>query len=217
MLEYDQNGKAIYSSGPDQRVTQFSFVPSSSSTAAEDDMAETSRSISGEWQQTSTKRLHKHDVRALAMFPSYSLAPRSSLAPLNPGVAPVLASGGLDMSLVLTSAAQSEGVSKKSNKEQSLVKNPLTKKGKEVFSDAVKVDLGYVPRGYGNDVISIAREKKLVLVRRYRGIALFRIRDMIRRGEEVDGESVPGGWDKVLEMDFQVSAIPAKRVSETRR
>jgi len=139
------------------------------------------------------------------MFPGYSLAPRNSSPIVNPNVAPVLASGGLDMSIVLTSAGQTGGMARR--KGPLAIKserNPITNKGKDTFNDAVKVDLGYVPRGHGSDVIGVAREKRLVLVRRQRGVALFRVREMRSRGQEAEDETVPGGWDKVLEMNFQV-------------
>jgi U3 small nucleolar RNA-associated protein 4 len=198
----------VYTSGPDQRVAQFTYVSSSSGVDRDelDDPTSTSSS-SGEWQQTSIKRLHKHDVRTLAIFPGYSLAPRNSSPIINPHVAPVLASGGIDMSVVLTSAGQTGGLATKRKGPLAIKSevNPITNKGKETFTDAVKVDLGYVPRGNGTDVIGVAREKRLVLVRRQRGVALFRVREMRGRGEEAEGESVPGGWDKVLEMNFQVS------------
>lgn len=194
----------MYTSGPDQRVAQFTYVPASSSNDR-DELDATPAGSTGEWQQTSIKRLHKHDVRSLAMFPGYSLAPRNSAPIVNPNVAPMLASGGLDMSIVLTAAGQTGGVARRKGPLAiRLEKNPITNKGKETFSDAVKVDLGYVPRGHGTDVIGVAREKRLVLVRRQRGVALFRVRDMRGRGEEAEGENVPGGWDKVLEMNFQV-------------
>jgi len=211
-----QDGKAIYSSGPDQRVAQFTFVPSANAingSGGGDDNQDgptSSSTLSGEWQQTSIKRLHKHDVRTLAMFPGYSLAPRNGAISVNPGVAPILASGGLDMSIVLTTAGQSHGIARRKGPLAIKVEtNALTNKGKETFADAVKMDLGYVPRGHGTDVMTVARGKRLILVRRARGVALFRVRDMRSRGEEAEGETVPGGWDKVLEMNFQVGGARA--------
>jgi U3 small nucleolar RNA-associated protein 4 len=197
----------VYTSGPDQRVAQFTYVASASANDRDElDRPTSTVGASGEWQQTSIKRLHKHDVRTLAVFPGYSLAPRNSSPIVNPHVAPVLASGGLDMSIVLTSAGQTGGLAARRKGPLAIKSetNPITNKGKETFTDAVKVDLGYLPRGNGTDVIGVAREKRLVLVKRQRGVALFRVREMRSRGEEAEGEAVPGGWDKVLEMNFQV-------------
>jgi hypothetical protein len=60
------------------------------------------------WILASAKRLHSHDVRALAHWPLHTpLSPAHAARAyaLPAGVAPVLASGGLDITLVLAQAA----------------------------------------------------------------------------------------------------------------
>lgn len=54
-------GKAIYTSGVDQKTIQFSIINTSSEKG--------SSSSSTRWAQTSSRRLHSHDVRALAIWP----------------------------------------------------------------------------------------------------------------------------------------------------
>lgn len=155
----------MFTSGPDQRVCQFTLVPSTNA---------------DEWHLTATKRVHTHDVRALAVFPPYT--PIS--APVNPNTAPVLASGGWDMALVLTPAAAPGVFAQR-------LGNPLGKaKGlnRVVFEEAFARKMSYL----GQARISVSRDARLVLGRKDRSVGVWRV---------LEDEK---GWEKVLEMDLKV-------------
>ncbi|RSH87122.1 U3 small nucleolar RNA-associated protein [Saitozyma podzolica] len=175
------SGRVIYTSGPDQRVCQFTLVPPSSSA--------TSSTPTPQWALTTTKRMHFHDVRALAVFPPYVPAPLSTpSAPLNPGYAPVLASGGWDMSLVLTPAATPDLSADK-------LRNPLGKtKGlsRVVFEESYARKMSFLGGSRNTGRIAVARGARLVVGRKDRSVGIWRV---------LEDEQ---GWEKVLEMDLRL-------------
>ncbi|WRT70913.1 uncharacterized protein IL334_007912 [Kwoniella shivajii] len=177
-LTIGPGGRSVFTSGPDQRVCQFINVPSTSGSGSQ-------------WVLTSSKRVHSHDVRALAIFPPY--IPMSSNHPLaqptlNPSYAPVLASGGWDMSLSLTSAGTPDLLSER-------LKNALSKpRGavRAIFEESFSRKMGYLSGGRMNNRISFAKSARLVLGRKDRGVGIWKILD--------DEE----GWEKVLEMELKL-------------
>ena len=62
-----QYGRTVYTAGPDQRISQFTAVTSSSGDV---------------WRHTANRRIHAHDIRSLAMFPPYTpyAAPSKSIS-----------------------------------------------------------------------------------------------------------------------------------------
>ncbi|KAJ9113775.1 hypothetical protein QFC20_001801 [Naganishia adeliensis] len=188
-LTIGSNGKSVYTAGPDQKVAQFTLV-NANPLKSEEKGDKQSR---GKWIQTSFKRLHVHDVRSLAMFPPYSLAPKA--APLNPAFAPILASGGLDMQVALTPASSADMLVD----GESLL-NPISRNHVTKFGDALQHRMGFTPSGHGTDVLGMSESKRLIMVRRYRGIGIWRLREL----ETQYDEAKPTGWDKVLEMNLQL-------------
>jgi U3 small nucleolar RNA-associated protein 4 len=140
---------------------------------------------------TSTKRLHSHDVRALSIFPSYSPI---TTTPTSSDLAPVLVSGGYDMSLTFTPAASPSLLSES-------LRNPLGKGGMSrcVFDEAFTRKMGYL----GDGRIGVSRGGRFVLGRKERSVGLWRV-----LGDE-------SGWEKVLEMDLRVS--PGRRAASGER
>ncbi|KAK0552533.1 U3 small nucleolar RNA-associated protein [Tilletia horrida] len=118
------DGKTLYSGSVDQRVAEYTLINTSalanSGSAAS---AAPSLTRTGKWVQTGLKRLHAHDIRALAIEPAFDMmhatkarhdalarqgdrtAPLVNRDELLPPRLPILASGGLDFHLVLTPAA----------------------------------------------------------------------------------------------------------------
>lgn len=178
--------------------------------------------------------MHSHDVRAIATWPPYTPLPPSFLKQHHKNrsyfptdVAPIIASGGLDMNLVLAPAAlPSSSVVR--------VTNPLDTSTVATFEDAYHRRIAYPQEGR----VQVAKESRLVSCVREAGLTVWRIADKPagstqnsgdedRMDEDVpitakftiptseDDERFAGGWEKVLEMDLKVSSnIVAHRISD---
>ncbi|KAL1412484.1 U3 small nucleolar RNA-associated protein [Vanrija albida] len=171
-------GRTVFTSGPDQRVCQFTAV--------------TKGNGKTEWALTATKRIHTHDVRALAIFPPYLPLPANhpfTPRPLNPGLAPILASGGWDMAPVFTPAAAPDLLAEK-------LRSPLgkDKKGqhKVVFEEAFSRRLPMFGGERGTTRISVSRGARLVVGRKDRSVGIWTV---------LEDEQ---GWKKLVEMDLQL-------------
>ncbi|TXT12946.1 hypothetical protein VHUM_01347 [Vanrija humicola] len=171
-------GRTVFTSGPDQRVCQFTAV--------------TKGNGKTEWALTATKRIHTHDVRALAIFPPYLPLPANhplTPRPLNPGLAPILASGGWDMAPVFTPAAAPDLLAEK-------LRSPLgkAKKGahKVVFEEAFSRRLPMFGGERGATRISVSRGARLVVGRKDRSVGIWTV---------LEDEQ---GWKKLVEMDLQL-------------
>ncbi|KAJ1030410.1 hypothetical protein NDA16_001319 [Ustilago loliicola] len=97
------DGKTIYSAGVDQKVAEYTKIDTTNGR--------------GRWIQIASRRLHAHDIRALALDPPYSpldaaQAIASGAEGMQPSRLPVLLSGGVDFNLVLTPAAPPSAVVK---------------------------------------------------------------------------------------------------------
>lgn len=97
------DGRTIYSAGVDQKVAEYTRIDTSSGR--------------GRWIHIASRRLHAHDIRALALDPPYSpLSSAQAIASVSDstptGRLPVLISGGVDFNLVLTPAAPPAEVTK---------------------------------------------------------------------------------------------------------
>jgi U3 small nucleolar RNA-associated protein 4 len=149
-----QDGTAVYTSGVDQKVTQFSLVKPS--TGPNTSLLRTGN----RWIQAASRRLHSHDVRALAIWPPYAPIPAAHL--LNSGVyrfpadiAPILASGGLDMSVTLTPAALPRATSHR-------LVNPLGTSTSGTFEDAYHRRVAYPTGAAGTSALSLARGARMI-------------------------------------------------------
>lgn len=134
---------------------------------------------------TRSKRVHSHDVRGLAVWPPLSLFPASETIRINPGLAPLLISGGQDMLLTIAPCAPPS----LSNK----VKNPLAEKNKSVTPGGVTLADGFSQKAPypTNGLICVAREARLIVCRKAAGIMAWRLQD--------------GGFQHVLDMDLNVA------------
>ncbi|WVF67825.1 hypothetical protein IAT40_002586 [Kwoniella sp. CBS 6097] len=177
-LTVGPGGRSVFTSGPDQRICQFVNIPSTSGPGSQ-------------WVLTASKRVHAHDVRSLAIFPPYvplSVSHPLALPPINPAYAPVIASGGWDMALSLTSAGSPDLLAEK-------MKNALAKpRGavRAVFEESFSRKMGYLSGGRGNGHIEFARQARLVLGRKERGVGVYKV---------LEDEQ---GWEKMLEMELKL-------------
>ncbi|SPO19887.1 related to UTP4 - U3 snoRNP protein [Ustilago trichophora] len=97
------DGKTVYSAGVDQKVGEYTKLDTSNGR--------------GRWIQIASRRLHAHDIRALALDPPYSpidaaQAMATGRGSLTPSRLPVLISGGVDFNLVLTPASPPSAIVK---------------------------------------------------------------------------------------------------------
>lgn len=197
------DGRAVFTSGPDQRVCQFVRLDKATSTSTG------GSGSAGEWALTTTKRTHAHDVRALACFPAYTPAlPGVLSSQLQNHLAPVLASGGWDMSLVLTPCAAPNPSSGSIR-----LRNPLGRsttatnpKAKVLFEESYPRKMSYLGGARGTSLISISRSARLVLGRKERSVGIWKV------------HSDEQGWDKLLDMDFRLrTALTCAVISEDGR
>ncbi|KAI5898640.1 WD40 repeat-like protein [Schizophyllum commune H4-8] len=182
------NGTTVFTSGVDQKVAQFTLVRAS----APGKDAE----VQSQWVQTRARRLHSHDVRALAMWPPHVCLPPALRRPQPSGIAPVLASGGLDMNVVLTPAATASATVTK-------VVNPLATSVDVTFEEAYQRRLAYPATA----AVRVAPQARLVACMRDAALTLWRIlnkQDVPADELPVPPDSDADNWEKVLEMDFNV-------------
>ncbi|KAJ7783542.1 WD40-repeat-containing domain protein [Mycena maculata] len=189
-LAVDPTGTAVYTSGVDQKISQFCFVKTSGG----------EKVSSRRWLQTSSRRMHSHDVRALAIWPPYTTLPPSHRRQFPADVAPILASGGLDMSVVVTPAALPTNTVVK-------IVNPISTSIHSTFEDSYHRRLAYSSGPSSTSAVQVARAARLVCCTRDAGLGIWRI---LRKPTpfdegllEVEDIDAPG-WEKVLDMEFNV-------------
>ncbi|KAI0307576.1 WD40 repeat-like protein [Multifurca ochricompacta] len=195
------DGTSVYTSGIDQKVTQFSLIESPSSK---------SDSSSTRWVRAAFKRMHSHDVRTLAMWPPYATLPLSHRRPFSTNVAPVLVSGGLDMSIALTPAALPQSTI-------AYIANPLATSVTATFEDAYYRRIAYSSGAHGTVGLHLAKRVRLMLSTSDTGLAVWRIPP--KPPLEDDPQLTPLGeeasWSKVLEMNLRVKTnIVASTISD---
>lgn len=189
-LSINPEGKAVYTSGVDQKTVQFSLVETNSSTS----------SARLRWTQSSSRRVHSHDVRALVSWPPYTPLPSKYQRTYPIDMVPILASGGLDMSVVFSPAALPESTVVKAV-------NPLATSTEATFGDAYHRKMPY-PVG---NAIRVSKNSRTMLCLREAGLSVWRISkrpEVETPGDDLEGEVKPwnGGWEKVLEMELSVAS-----------
>ncbi|KAJ7225739.1 WD40-repeat-containing domain protein [Mycena pura] len=203
-LTIDPTGTAIYTSGVDQKISQFCLVKTSSGEKAS----------SWRWIQTSSRRMHSHDVRALSIWPPYSALPPSHRRQFPIDVAPLLASGGLDMSVVVTPAALPTNTVVK-------IVNPISTSVHSTFEDSYHRRLAYSSGPSSTSAIHIAGQARLVCCTRDAGLGVWRIpKKSSSSGEDPSAADDPDGdgWEKVLDMELNVHTnVLASAISDNGR
>lgn len=162
--------------------------------------------------------MHSHDVRAMAMWPPHTPLPSVFRRTFPLEVSPILASGGLDMSLVLAPAALASNTIVK-------IENPLVTSVEATFEDAYHRRVAYTKEG----IIRVSRGARLISSASEAGLTVWRIysrSDSVNHAADgtqdypntrtSNGSALPDSdWEKVLEMDLNVhSNIVAHEISE---
>ncbi|KIJ21469.1 hypothetical protein PAXINDRAFT_123248 [Paxillus involutus ATCC 200175] len=196
-LTIGPDGTTVFTSGVDQKIVQFNYVTSGTSTST------LSASV-GRWVQSASRRMHSHDVRALVMWPPHTPLPpahRRKPSPGAPTIAPILVSGGLDMSVVLTPALPA---SVTTSTAAARVVNPLATSVATTFEDSYYRRIPY------SSVLSIARRARLVSCMHETGLNVWRVLEIPSTAMVIDGMDSStdpesrDGWESVLEMELSV-------------
>ncbi|OBZ79661.1 U3 small nucleolar RNA-associated protein 4 [Grifola frondosa] len=188
-LTVSPEGNAVYTSGVDQKVTQFSHVK----TSRPENASLLSRP-SGHWVQSCSRRLHSHDVRALAIWPPHTPLPSAYKRHFAVDVAPVLASGAWTCPWCTAAT----------------------------YEDSYHRRMAYSSGPYSTSAVHLARQARLLLCTRDSGLTVWRI--LRRQpsddedAEDLDSPSREGGWERVLDMDLNVQTnIVAGAISDNGR
>lgn len=198
-LTIGPDGTTVFTSGVDQKIVQFTYVSSTPGSSSSTLSAAASR-----WVQSASRRMHSHDIRSLTMWPPYSPLPpvyRRKPAPGAPFMAPVLVSGGLDMSVVLTPCLPA---STTTSTVAARVVNPLATSVATTFEDS------YYRRIPFFSAVSIARGARLVLYMHETGLNIWRVLDIPSTAMVIDGKDnstdpeLRVSWESMLEMDLNV-------------
>ncbi|THV05977.1 WD40 repeat-like protein [Dendrothele bispora CBS 962.96] len=204
-LAVGPDGSAVYSSGVDQKIIQFARVKTSQGDS------ESGMRFSTRWVQTSARRMHAHDVRTLAIWPSYTPLPPSHKREMSSDIAPILASGGLDMSVNLTPAALPSSTLSK-------VVNPLATSIHATFEDSYHRRLAYSTGPSSTCALHVSRKARLISCMRDSSLSIWKILKKPlsqEEGDEYPAENDDTSWEKCLEMDFDVHTnLVASAISE---
>lgn len=186
-LTISSDKNAVYTSGVDQKVTEFLSVEVSAGKSSIFSVGKQKR-----WIQSCSRRLHSHDVRSVVIWPPQPLVPSEpSVRREGKRVAPLLVSGGLDMSLVFTPCANS-------SQDTSIVINPFNRNGAASFEDG-----HYHRTSFVSPILSFSPIARLVACRYDDKVVVWRISKPSEKGEEVE-DPTSSGWTRVLEMQLKV-------------
>ncbi|KAF8343078.1 quinon protein alcohol dehydrogenase-like superfamily [Cantharellus anzutake] len=199
-LAIGPDGKTVYTSGIDQRITEFCIVTYS----GPDD----SSKENNVWTKTFAKRVHSHDVCALATWPPLQLY-RTKLAYLQQqgskvAEAPVILSGGVDASIYMIRCSPPVT-------SQTTFVDPRTQNEAFSFQKALpcKMNDEHIVSP-GGRVVQIARQARYIVCRSDTRVTVWgfnKLNTFFTLGDSVD----VGDEDsvKLLEMDLKISSTLA--------
>ncbi|GAA5888631.1 hypothetical protein JCM6882_009026 [Rhodosporidiobolus microsporus] len=191
-LAIGSDGTSLFTSGVDQKTTEFRLVTVASSRIHD--------VPAGRWIQSSGRRLHSHDVRAIVVSPPYSI-PLPSPAPASSSskkpLVPVMTSAGLDLSLILTavspappssSSSSSSSATNKKRSHPALLANPISDVPSTEFESTTHRRASYVPQRSRPFAVAAGGETpRLLICRRDRAVGVWKLEDPKRAGSAVAG------------------------------
>lgn len=173
-------GDSLYTAGVDQNITEFLAVNVGTNVSGRS-------TINRRWIQSCSRCMHSHDVRSLATWPPYVPVVGGSKAHL--ASTPILVSGGLDMSLVLSPIATP-------SPHSAGLENIVSRGSVATFEEGHYRRLQFVQR-----VVKIAQKARILACMGDTTVSLWKIdRETIHA--EVEGPS--GSWAKLAELDLKV-------------
>lgn len=152
----------------------------------------------GKWIHTHSRRLHAHDVRAIAVSPSFSSLFPGKSSTSSPSLAtsrvPVVISGGYDFSLIYTPAATASTPTN--------LRNPVSDSNSLTFASSIQRKASYMPQR-ASSIVSLAREAGIIAERTIQGINLWTLKaldasDASGRSASTQGQQ----YKKMLEMEL---------------
>ncbi|MCO5598800.1 hypothetical protein L7F22_052899 [Adiantum nelumboides] len=212
------DGQCVYSASVDQKVVEYTKVGVAKQT---------------KWMISGKRRLHAHDIRALAIDPPFN--PKSLLSSSNGDLnrLPILVSAGVDFHLTLTPAASPSGATlidtthpkqqqqqrgdEEAQKTKRISKqsrfdhiNPVSTTPVTTFADTIHRRLPFVPttgKGSalgGGSVVRICAAKRWVILRREKSVAIWKLPSEPSEDDEYDSKQVD--WKMVLEMQIRIQS-----------
>lgn len=168
------DGRAVYSAGVDQKVAEYTH-------------------IAQQWVHTGTRRLHAHDIRALAVDPPFDMvraAREREHGALHVPRLPVLVSGGIDFNVVMTPAAPAAQY----HWQKSEGGNPISSSDATAFADTTQRRIPFVPQSSrtgvaGGGVVAVCPARRWLVLRRDTSIGIWHVGD---------------AWCKVAELELRV-------------
>ncbi|TIB73425.1 hypothetical protein E3Q24_01192 [Wallemia mellicola] len=173
------DGETVFSGGIDQRVSQFTKI------------SITADRLDTKFTQSGSKRIHTHDINAIAVWPPQGTTSKQALA----SQVPIVASGGIDPHLILTPGGKPTNRRTKQAQLDIAGYNPVSSSRSVHFSDAWHRRTPFVPLN-GRNSVTVCRSRRWVVARRDSGISVWRVKS----AEEETGD---GGFEKILDIEFK--------------
>lgn len=188
-LGVGSDGTSIFTSGIDQKTVEYRQVSVTSS-----------RGDNARWIQSSGRRLHSHDVRAIVISPPYE--PSLSSSSSKPSIVPIMTSAGLDLSLILTPVAAPPLPTKRKPSSIAL-ENPVSNNSSITFESTVHRRQSYVPQRAKPFSITTnpGENGRLLVGKGERGVSVWRLGEPEKGG---NGELEATGWEKLIDLELKL-------------
>jgi len=183
-LAIGPQGDSLYTAGVDQNITEFLAVNVGTNASG--------RSTGNKrWIQSCSRCMHSHDVRSLATWPPYIPIVGGSKEHL--ASTPILVSGGLDMSLVLSPIATP-------SPHNAGVENVVSRGSFATFEEGHYRRLQFVQRA-----VRVAHKARILACMDNTTVSLWKIdRGMVHTEmANIEGEESSGSWAKLAELDLK--------------
>ena len=184
-LAIGPQGDSLYTAGVDQNITEFLAVNIATNGPG--------RSAGNKrWIQSCSRCMHSHDVRALATWPPY--VPVVGGAKEHLASVPLLVSGGLDMSLVLSPIATP-------SLHNTGIENVVSHGSIATFEEGHYKRLQFIQK-----VVQVAHKPRMLACMDDTTVSLWRIDHEMVHAEMVHAEEgePSGSWAKLAELDLKV-------------
>jgi U3 small nucleolar RNA-associated protein 4 len=188
-LAIGSSNDSVYTSGVDQRTTEFLSVEVSTGKPSALSLGHQRR-----WIQSCNRRLHSHDVRCLGVWPPASPVPHKLDLATPSKISPLLLSAGMDMSLIFSPCATP-------SLNPIKLQNPFSKGGSTNFQDSL-----YHRASFSTPSVCVSPQSRLVVCRNDDRILVWRIQETDSKPEVMEGEASLGNWTKLLDMQLKVKS-----------